>query len=73
MEPGRIPNYVIKGVLAICPISYKAAATSSPSLPASINRISARENGNVLDFIKADARALPSEGEIVVLMGIQSD
>lgn len=23
-------------------------------------------------FIKADARALPSEGEIVVLMGIQS-
>jgi len=66
MEPGRIPNYVIKvkGVLAICPISYKAAATSSPSLPASINRI--------LSFIKikADARALPSEGEIV--MGIQS-
>lgn len=69
MEPGRIPNYVIKGVLAICPISYKA--TSSPSLPASINRISARENGNVLFKIKADA--LPSEGEIVVLMGIQSD
>ncbi|KAM7460348.1 hypothetical protein LguiB_036290 [Lonicera macranthoides] len=41
MEPGRIPNYVIKvkGVLAICPISYKAAATSSPPLPASINRL----------------------------------
>lgn len=70
MEPGRIPNYVRKGVLAIRPISYKAAATSSP---ASINRISARENGNVLYFIKADARALPSEGEKAVLIGIQSD
>lgn len=41
------------------------------SLPASINRLSACENGNVLDFFKADA--LPSEGEIVVLMGIKSD
>lgn len=72
-EGGLIPNYVIKGVLAICPRSYKAALTSSPSLPASINRISACENGKVLYFIKADGRALPSKGEIVVLMGIQSD
>lgn len=69
MEPGRIPNYVIKGVLAICPISYKAAATSSPSLPASINLLLVKTETY---FIKADARALPSEGEIVVLMGIQS-
>lgn len=48
--------------------------SQSPSLPASINRLSVCENGNVLYFIKTDARALPSEGgEIVVLMGIKSD
>ena len=30
----QISNYLIKGVLAICPISYKAAATSFSLLPA---------------------------------------
>jgi len=73
MEPGRILNYIlkVKGVLAICPIESKAAATSSPSLPASINRIYFVKTETY--FIKADACALPSEGEIVVLMGIKSD
>lgn len=72
MEPGRIPNYVIKGVLAICPISYKVLLRPrwfSCLLQSIVFLLVKTETY----FIKADARALPSEGEIVVLMGIQSD
>lgn len=64
MEPGRIPNYVIKKKGFWQSAQYLSSKVKlllfrPPSLPASINRLSARENETY--FLKANARALPSQ------------